>query len=88
MRRSRFLRVYGINPEKWAAQHDLEQFNYPCSACGAMLTTSIPFAYETFRGLVAPKCACGNESTPYAIVRDARYGDLFTGGKSKKEQRR
>lgn len=30
--------------------------------------TSIPFAQGHLRGLQAPRCACGNERTPFAII--------------------
>lgn len=77
--RQRWLFVHGVSAEAWAARHDLEPYTRPCSRCGAMLTTIRPFAVGTMRGLAAPVCACGNERTPYCVVRDARYGDLFTG---------
>jgi len=80
MNRHRFLRVLGQDPERWAARHDIESFTHPCQECGRMLTTSVPFVYGTLRGLIAPTCVCGNEVTPYCVVRDARFGDLFTGG--------
>lgn len=44
-----------------------------------MLTISRPFAQGQLRGLMAPPCECGNEMTPYGIVRDSKYGDLLTG---------
>lgn len=77
--RVRVLIPVGTTAEAWAARHDLEQYTRPCSRCGAMLTTSIPFASGQLRGLMAPVCACGNERTPYCVVCDARFGDLFTG---------
>lgn len=77
MNRKRFLLVYGVSAEAWAQRHDLEQYTRPCSHCGAMLTTSIPFASGTLRGFTAPTCTCGNENTPYVVVRDAHHGDLF-----------
>jgi hypothetical protein len=44
-----------------------------------MQTTSIPFAQGTLRGLQAPPCICGHPHPPYSMVRDSKYGDLFTG---------
>lgn len=35
------------------------------------------FAYQQLRGLKAPTCTCGNKYTPFCIVRDSKYGDLF-----------
>lgn len=78
MNRNSFLRIYGISIERWAMRHDLELYTRPCSRCGALLETSIPFATGTFRGLVAPACECGNENTPYVLVRADGHGDLFT----------
>ena len=77
--RSRFLVIHGADPQRWARRWDLEQYTRPCSRCGAMLTTSIPFASGTLRGLKAPPCECGNERTPYCVVRDPKHGDLFDG---------
>lgn len=42
-----------------------------------MCTTTIPFVQGTLRGLQAPPCECGNERTPFGLVRDPAYGDLF-----------
>lgn len=77
--RSKFLLIFGEDAEKWAARYDIEPFSHPCGRCKRILTTTIPFACGQFRGLIAPQCACGNERPPCAIVRDPRYGDLFTG---------
>jgi hypothetical protein len=73
------LFVYGVTAEEWAAQHSIEVFSYPCSECGRMLTISRPFAQGTLRGLQAPRCECGNERTPFGLVRASAYGDLLTG---------
>jgi len=71
--------VYGATTEEWTARYGVEPFSHPCDECGAMLRTSIPFIQGTLRGLRAPACACGNELTPFTLVRDPRYGDFFTG---------
>lgn len=75
----RFLIVYGIDPIKWADRFGLLPFTAPCDKCGASLTTSLPFFYSSLRGLRAPQCSCGNKRTPYCVVRDKRFGDLFSG---------
>lgn len=77
--RSKFLIAHGVNADKWAVRYNIEPFSHPCGRCGTVLTTSIPFASGQFRGLIAPQCSCGNERPPCAIVRDPKYGDLFTG---------
>lgn len=77
MARNNFLYVYGVSSEQWAKRFGLEPFTYPCSECGIELTTTIPFAYDQLRGLAAPTCACGNEKTPYCLVRDPKFGDLL-----------
>lgn len=79
MSRAHWLIVHGITAAQWAERHDLEPYTRSCSECGADCTTSIPFAVGQLRGLASPQCACGNERTPYCVVRDARYGDLFGG---------
>lgn len=79
LNRQKFLIIHGIDVEKWAKKHELEQFECPCSQCGQVLKASLPFVYGQLRGLVAPQCDCGNKNTPYCVVRDARYGDLFSG---------
>lgn len=70
LHRSNWLIVHGGNTWQWEQRHGLERFTHPCVACGAQLTTTIPFVIRDspMRGLVAPKCACGNERTPYCIV--------------------
>lgn len=78
--RERFLVIHGADPKEWAQRFDIEPFTRPCRVCGVALTTSIPFASGQFRGLMSPPCSCGNKNTPYCVVRDARFGDLFTGG--------
>mgnify|MGYP000927363090 CR=1 FL=1 len=77
---SRFLTAHGVCPKAWAARHELLPFTHPCDECGEPLTTTLPFAQGQFRGLRAPECSCGNEQTPYCLVRERRFGDLFTGG--------
>lgn len=71
--------VHGITAEAWAKRWGIQPFSYPCSECGRMCTTSIPFAQGTLRGLQSPVCECGNERTPYGVVRDPAHGDLFDG---------
>lgn len=81
MNLERFLVVLGADPVRWAARYGISPISAPCSECGAILDTDIPFAYETFRGLKAPTCSCGNKYTPYCLVKDPKYGDLFTGSR-------
>ena len=71
------LFVHGVTPEAWSARYGVEVFTYPCSACGAPCTTTLPFVQGQLRGLQAPPCSCGNEKTPFGVVRDPKYGDLF-----------
>lgn len=66
--RERIVRLVGGESPAFERRHGLERFTYPCDQCGAPLTTSEPFALGALRGLVAPDCACGNTSTPYAVV--------------------
>jgi len=75
--RSRFLLVLGATPAPWAERWGIEPFSHPCNECGLLLTTSVPFAVGTLRGLVAPRCVCGNERTPWCVVRAWVAGDLF-----------
>lgn len=74
------LYVLGETAERWTVRFGVEPFTHPCSACGRPCTTSIPFVQGTLRGLQAPPCPCGNERTPFALVRDPKHGDLFDGG--------
>lgn len=78
MNREKFLVVHGIDPTRWAQRFDIQPFTRACGECGESLTTSVPFVHGTLRGLLAPTCTCGNAKTPYCVVRDYRYGDLFT----------
>lgn len=74
----RFI-VHGITAEAWAERYRIEPLTYPCDRCNRPCTTTIPFAQGTLRGLQSPRCECGNEKTPFVIVRDPKYGDLFAG---------
>lgn len=78
MNREKFLIVHGVDPARWAQRYEIQPVTRPCRVCGNPLATSVPFAHGTLRGLLAPTCACGNARTPYCVVRDSRYGDLFT----------
>lgn len=73
-----FVAVLGVDPTRWAKRYGIEPFSHACSSCGQLLTTSIPIAFESLRGLLAPTCSCGDENTPYCFVRDPKIGDLFT----------
>lgn len=79
MTRDHFLLVHGQDPDEWAQRYGIEPFTHPCSRCDAPLTTTIPFACGSLRGLLAPVCSCGNELTPYCVVRDPKHGDLLSG---------
>lgn len=74
----RFI-VHGATAAEWTSRYGVEPFQHPCSECGRLLETTIPFIQGTLRGLSAPQCECGNEQTPFGLVRDPKYGDLFTG---------
>ena len=80
MNRSRFLRVLGMDPKRWCDRFGIAPFSQPCDSCGRTMTTSIPFACGTLRGLLAPACVCGNQYPPYCVVRAPGHGDLLTGG--------
>jgi hypothetical protein len=75
----RLLSILGADPLRWAQRFGIEAFAAPCSECGRSLETTVPCANSTLRGLRAPRCVCGNERTPYCVVRDPRFGDLFSG---------
>ena len=65
------LCIHGVTAEEWTDRHGVEPFAHPCFECGRMLMTTIPFVQGHVRGLQAPRCECGNQCTPYAIVLDA-----------------
>lgn len=67
--RSRFLLVFGADPKRWAVRYDLTPFITPCADCDRPLTTTVPFACGPMRGLIAPRCPCGNDKPPYCILR-------------------
>jgi len=64
------LYVHGVSAERWTARYGVEPFSHPCSQCGEMLTTSLPFVQGRIHGLAAPPCKCGNDCTPYAILME------------------
>jgi len=71
--------VHGVTAEAWTARYGVVPYSHPCGRCGRVLRTTIPFVRGQMRGLKAPTCECGNERTPYVVVRDPKYGDLFGG---------
>lgn len=73
------LYVLGVTVQEWTRRYGVEPFTYPCSECGRPCTTSLPFVQGTLRGLQSPPCECGNDRTPFCLVRDPKYGDLFSG---------
>jgi hypothetical protein len=73
----RFIYVYGISAEEWAARYGITPFTQRCE-CGKKLVTSIPWAQGSLRGLRTPQCECGSGNRPYCMVRDPRHGDLFS----------
>jgi hypothetical protein len=82
----RFI-VHGVTAEAWSKRWGVSIFEHPCTSCGRPRRTTIPFAQGTLRGLMAPPCACGNIKGPFGLVRDARYGDLFTGSEEPPRRR-
>ena len=75
--REKIMVPCGTTAEAWCARYDLEPFDAPCSSCGAVVRTTIPFAYRTLRGLIAPQCQCGTTDRPYCVVRAPKHGDLL-----------
>jgi hypothetical protein len=73
-----FLTIHGMDPKKWADRYGIVPFSAPCPDCGEIVTTTIPIAVQTLRGLMS-RCICGHEGAPYCLVRDYKYGDLFDG---------
>lgn len=59
--------VAGVDPDRWARRHGLEPWSCPCERCGTVLTTTVPFAWGCWRGLVAPLCACGHTRPPFCV---------------------
>lgn len=68
MDRRKFLLGLGVDPKAWAAKHGIEPFSRPCEECGTEMVTTIPFALREMRGLIAPRCKCGSNNTPYCVV--------------------
>jgi hypothetical protein len=80
MDRDRFLLVLGMDATRWAKRYGIQPRSAACFYCGEKLVTSVPFAFESFRGLVAPTCPCGNVYTPYCVVNESRgKAPFFTG---------
>ena len=69
VRRSRILRVLGVDWRTWARRYDLAPFTTPCVNCGAQRVTDVPFAIGDQRGLIADACPCGTTDAPYCVVR-------------------
>lgn len=66
--RAQFIRLVVGSSEAFERRHGLQRFIAPCQECGQPLATTQPFACGKLRGLIAPRCACGNDVTPYGVV--------------------
>jgi hypothetical protein len=76
MNRNKFFIVHNQDVKDWTTRFSLEPFETKCT-CGRAMKTSIPFAFEEYRGLISEVCFCGNTDTPFCFVRDPKRGDLF-----------
>lgn len=76
----------GTTAEEWTEKYGVEPFTAECYKCGQPQTTTIPFAFEQLRGLMAPKCECGHPYSPYCVVGDPRFGDIFAWLQKKSEE--
>lgn len=63
-----FLALLGGDPVRWARRHGIEPFTTPCDGCDSPKATTIPIARGTQRGLMAPRCGCGDPSDTYCLV--------------------
>ena len=70
--RSKFLRVIGGDPVRWAKRYGIEPLTHPCDICGEPLTTTMPFRFGKLGGLIAEPCKCGDNNPPYALVLEER----------------
>ena len=48
-----------VTAEKWCETYGLTPETRPCKKCGKMITTLVPVAFGTWRGLQAPDHGCG-----------------------------
>ena len=62
------FKVHGVSVTAWTKRYKVEPFSSPCSECARTLTTTLPFVQNGVHGLMAPKCECGNERTPYVVL--------------------
>lgn len=85
--RSKFLLILGIDSEEWADRYGISPFSCPCIRCNHVLTTSVPFAYNELRGLISPRCICGDEHPPYCIIFDHCFDHLIKNIKKKNKTR-
>ena len=48
-----------VSVEEWCKRYKITVKTRPCTKCGKLQTTSIPWASQGWRGLVAPLHDCG-----------------------------
>ena len=71
--------VHGVTAEEWSARYGIEVFKLPVLRVRTNVHDLDPLrARNPARAPVSP-CPCGNEKTPFGLVRDPKHGDLFTG---------
>lgn len=71
------LRLLGASERfvaAWAERHSVEPFSHPCEGCGAERTTTVPFAWGVWRGLVAPLCPCGHPRPIFCVSWESMGG--------------
>lgn len=77
MNKQTFLLLHNEDPVKWAERFQIEAFEIACKNCGETLKTTIPFFTKEYRGLISPKCNCGNGDTPYCLVKAPGSNEFF-----------
>lgn len=77
MNKQTFLLLFNEDPIFWAERFQIEAFEVNCKDCKEILKTTIPFFTKEFRGLISPKCICGNNDTPYCLVKAPGFTEFF-----------
>lgn len=77
MNKQFFLLLHNEDPALWAERFQIEAFEVRCKECKEILKTTIPFFTKEFRGLISPKCTCGNNDTPYCLVKAPGFAEFF-----------
>ncbi len=57
-----------VSLQEWCQRYNLHPAIATCTKCGKKFETTVPFAIEGYRGLIAEPHDCGENYSPFIII--------------------